>query len=55
MSVKNANTSSNPRLLAEVKSKAVLVGRKTMMELLAKCTNNNQLKPLVETMIDIMK
>lgn len=39
----------------KVKEKSLLVGKKTVMELLAKCYSNSQIKPLCEVMIEIMK
>ena len=39
----------------KVKEKSLLVGKKTVMELLAKCYSNSQIKPLCEVMMDIMK
>jgi hypothetical protein len=43
------------KLKQEVKGKAIQVGKKTVMELLAKCFHNTAIKPLCEILIELMK
>jgi len=42
-------------LLNSVKDKALIVGKKTIMDLLAKSFHNVEIKGLVEVLIDIMR
>jgi hypothetical protein len=42
-------------LLHSVKDKALIVGKKTIMDLLAKSFHNVEIKGLVEVLIEIMK
>lgn len=42
-------------LLESVKNKALLIGKKTIMDLLSKCFYNTSIKYLVEALTDIMK
>jgi hypothetical protein len=41
--------------LDTVKGKAIEVGKNAIMDLLAKCFYNSQIKGLVEALIDVMK
>lgn len=43
------------QLLGNIKEKALYVGKKTIMDLLAKAFHNSSIKQLTEALIDIMK
>ncbi len=48
-------TVEDASLKQSLKEKALSVGKKTVMDLLSKCFHNGQIKPLCETIIEIMK
>lgn len=50
-----AKLEAAPGLLSEVKSKALIVGKKVIMDLLARCYHNACIKQMVEALIDVMK
>jgi Ubiquitin carboxyl-terminal hydrolase len=56
LSVKDSLTQrQDTELMAQVKGKALQVGKRTIMDLLAKCYHNAAIKQMVEVVIDIMK
>ena len=54
-SIQTQSATTDPALLHSIKEKALQVGKKTIMDLLAKCFHNASIKQMVEVLIDIIK